>query len=161
MSQASITRIDGIVDNTSDIRYSFFTPSTVKFVVMSICTLGAYEIYWFYKNWSVIKNIGKECSPLLRALFAPLSAYHCFWHIRQSKIKNKVELKFPILFLSIAYFVLTIALWLPDPFGFISFLTFVPIIFANRVALAVNQAQKFQDFIINNKFSKWNWLAII
>ncbi len=164
MSKVLSTHINEVVDNipaASDPKHSFFTPSTTKMVVMSICTLTLYEIFWFYKNWVIIKNQGKKCNPLLRAFFSSLFAYSCFRHIRQAKVKNKVEIKFPILFFFIVYFVLGIASKLPGQYGVISMLCFVPIALANRVALAVNRAQQFPDFIINNKFSKWNWLAII
>lgn len=35
----------------------FFTASTLKLVLMSVCTLGLYELYWFYKNWVLIKSL--------------------------------------------------------------------------------------------------------
>ncbi len=34
----------------------FFTTSTLKLTLMSICTFGIYELYWFYKNWVLIKE---------------------------------------------------------------------------------------------------------
>jgi len=40
---------------TSTASLKFFTTSTLKFVVMSICTFGLYELYWFYKNWVQVK----------------------------------------------------------------------------------------------------------
>jgi hypothetical protein len=33
-----------------------FTASTFKLVLMSLCTFGLYEVYWFYKNWVCIKK---------------------------------------------------------------------------------------------------------
>jgi hypothetical protein len=33
----------------------FFPVSITKFLLLSIGTLGLYEIYWFYKNWGFIK----------------------------------------------------------------------------------------------------------
>ena len=39
---------------------------------MSICTLGIYEIYWFYKNWRLIRDERQiNISPLLRGIFSP------------------------------------------------------------------------------------------
>jgi hypothetical protein len=29
----------------------YFPVSRLKLAVMSTCTLGIYELYWFYKNW--------------------------------------------------------------------------------------------------------------
>jgi hypothetical protein len=163
MLEASSTNDCEIIDSTPhavDYGYHFFTPSTTKLVVMSICTLGAYEFYWFYKNWSILKNAGRKCNPLLRSLFSPLFAYSCFREIRKLQIKNNVHLKFPITFLSITYFILTMTSILPDPYWLTSFLTFLPVVLANKVALAINQVQ-FPGFISNDKFSKWNWFGII
>lgn len=46
----------------------FFPVSPLKLVVMSIITLNTYELYWFYKNWKLIKqrtdsNIMPFCRP--------------------------------------------------------------------------------------------------
>ena len=34
----------------------FFAVSPVKLVALSVCTLGIYQIYWFYKHWVLIKE---------------------------------------------------------------------------------------------------------
>lgn len=140
--------------------FFFFTPSTTKLIVMSICTLGLYELYWFYKNWVILKSVGTNCIPILRVIFAPLFAYSCFWYINQSKINKKIDLKFPIISLAVFYFILCVSANFPDPYSLISYFTFVPVAIANRIALAVNNAQ-LPGFASNSKFSKWNWLAII
>jgi len=51
------TKIDFPVEGGSTAtaqRPYFFTPSTLKFVLMSVCTFGIYELYWFYKNWTLM-----------------------------------------------------------------------------------------------------------
>ena len=140
---------------------NFFTPSDIKLAMMSICTCGLYELYWFYKNWVILKKMGKECSPFWRTIFAPLFAYSCFWNIRESMIKNKVDEKLPIIFLALSYFILRIILsqssW---PYSLISLLSFWPVMIANTGALAVNKVHSM-EFVSNNKFSMWNWFAII
>ncbi len=146
--------------NSTDYQYHFFTPSTLKFVTMSICTSGMYQLYWFYKNWFVIKKSGKQCSPILRALFAPLFAYACFKYIKESMRKNKIDMNFPIGILTISYFILVASSKLPTIYGLITFLNFLPIVIANRVAIATNKAQS-PNFNSDNRFTGWNWLAII
>ena len=55
----------------------YFPVSTLKLVIMSFCTLGVYEIYWFWMNWCSIKRHGeRNIMPIWRSLFAPLSAMH-------------------------------------------------------------------------------------
>ncbi|MBA2710952.1 MAG: hypothetical protein H0U57_10205 [Tatlockia sp.] len=158
MLQANSAIIDS--PETNDPNQSLFTPSTSKLVIMSICTLGLYNIYWFYKNWCVFKKAGKKCNPFLRSLFAPLFAYSCFYEIRDLQLKNGIRVEIPIFFLAITYFILDIMVKLPDPYWLLSLLSFLPIAAANQVALQVNQAQ-FPGFISNHKFSKLNWLGII
>jgi len=49
-----------------------FSPvSKTKLAVMSICTLGMYDLYWFYKNWGLVKDRNNlEIKPFWRAFFA-------------------------------------------------------------------------------------------
>jgi len=50
---------------------------------MSICTFGLYEIYWFYKNWNLIKQReGTNIAPFWRAVFGYFFCYQCFSRIR-------------------------------------------------------------------------------
>jgi hypothetical protein len=62
--------------------------------------------------------------------------------------------------LALVYFVLQ-ALWrLPDPYWLISMLSFLPLIPMNKVALDVNYTLHAQ-FKNNERFSAWNWVALI
>jgi len=139
----------------------YFSTSTAKLIVMSICTLGLYEFYWFYKNWVLIKSrTGKGIMPFWRAFFAPLWSYSCFTRINESAQECKIPDSLSAGLLAIAYFILQ-ALWrLPDPFWLISILSFAPIIPANTLALKLNQAL-VPGFRNNENFSGWNWFGII
>ena len=33
----------------------FFAVSLLKLTVLSLCTFGVYELFWFYRNWRLIK----------------------------------------------------------------------------------------------------------
>jgi hypothetical protein len=53
----------------------FFATLPVKFIAMSLCTFGLYEIYWSYKNWRIIRDRdGSKVMPFWRAFFYPI------WH---------------------------------------------------------------------------------
>ncbi len=43
-------------DTVKNSEVYFFTTSTLKLMLMSICTFGIYELYWFYKNWVLISQ---------------------------------------------------------------------------------------------------------
>lgn len=139
----------------------FFTPSTLKFVLMSVCTFGIYELYWFYKNWILIKErTNQEMMPFWRAVFAPLWAYSCFKHIKLAAEERGNSAPPSIGLLAIVYFVLQ-AMWrLPDPYWLIFILSFAPIIPINTVALAINQNIGDKNYE-NSTFSTWNWVGLI
>jgi hypothetical protein len=139
----------------------FFTTSTLKLAVMSISTFGLYELYWFYKNWVLIKErTGQNIMPFGRAIFAPFWAYSCFKHIKIAADENAVPESLSIGVLATAYFLLYAILLLPDPYWLVSTFTFVLLIPANGVALRVNK-QVAPNFENNDNFSGWNWLAFV
>ena len=110
---------------------SFFSATPLKFVVMSICTLGIYQLYWFYKNWKLIKErTGQEIWPFWRAFFCPIWAYSCF-----KEINSRTGGGLPIGLLAIAYFAISVVWKLPDPYWLISLFSFLPLIPVNSVAL--------------------------
>ncbi len=139
----------------------FFTTSTLKLVLMSICTFGMYELYWFYKNWMLIKKRTKQnIIPFWRAFFAPLWAYSCFKHIKTVAGERNIEKSLSIGFLAFVYFILQ-ALWrLPDPFWLISFSSVVLLIPVNNVALEVNKNLD-SEFKNNENFTGWNWVGLV
>ena len=146
-------------DNSTEAH--FFSTSTFKLAVMSICTFGTYELYWFYKNWMLIKERnGQDIKPFWRAFFAPLWAYSCFKNIKSSANENSVPESLSIGFLAVMYFVLQ-GLWnLPDPYWLISSFSFALLIPANNVALSINQKLK-PDFSNNEKLSDWNLFGVV
>ena len=139
----------------------FFTSSVLKLVLMSVCTFGIYDLYWFYKNWVLIKErTNQDLMPFWRAFFAPLWAYGCFKHIKSIAEERKISISLPIGFLAIAYFVLQ-ALWkLPDPYWLLSTFSFIPIIPVNAMALAINQNVGARNSE-NSVFSTWNWVGLV
>lgn len=57
----------------------FFSVSIRKFIIMLFFTHGIYTIYWFYKNWKLIKereNI--QIKPFLRSIFSYVFCYSLF-----------------------------------------------------------------------------------
>ena len=139
----------------------FFTTSTLKLTLMSICTLGFYELYWFYKNWALIEErTGQNIMPFWRAFFAPFWAYSCFKHIKTSAGENNIQESLSIGFLAVVYFILHVSWKLPDPLWLITFFTFATIIPANSVALNVNN-KLINDFKNNDEFSGWNWVGLV
>lgn len=138
----------------------FFTASPLKLTVMSFCTFSLYEIFWFYKNWVVIRErTGQNVLAFIRAFFAPIWAYSCFKHIKTSARDHGFDGSLPIVTLAILYFILSVLWQLPNPYWLISCFTFVCILPANNLAIKINN--KLTPEFNNSKFSAWNWLAIV
>ena len=57
------------VSGAHDADLHFFAVSPIKMVVLSVCTLGIYQIYWFYKHWVLIRE---HSEPLIVPLGARL-----------------------------------------------------------------------------------------
>jgi len=155
------TKVEQLKSNIVDKSTFFFTVSTTKMIVMSLVTLGLYQLYWFYKNWVSIKEQTKEdMKPFWRTFFAPVWAYLCFENIKTTAIKSNIETTLPIGWLAFLYFFSCIALNFSDPYwvlGYLGVFLFIPV---NSLALKIN-LQKDESFINNSKFSLWNWALML
>jgi len=139
----------------------FFTTSTLKFVVMSICTFGLYELYWFYKNWVLIEaKTGKNIMPFWRAFFAPFWAYSCFKHVKTSANENQVSETLSTGLLAAMYFIAVGISLAPDPYWLVGFFGFVFIIPVNSVAVDCNR-KLIPEYENNEAFTGWNWFGVV
>jgi len=69
---AAVSDIDGRSTSSETTGTPFFAVTTFKYVLMFVCTFSFYQIYWFYKNWQLIKEregfAGLRISPVPRAI---------------------------------------------------------------------------------------------
>jgi hypothetical protein len=117
-----------------------FPVSLLKLTVMSICTFGLYELYWFYENWKLIKQRQRSnIVPFWRAFFAPFFCYQCFDEIREEARKLGLTPLPPAGPLA-AGWIITIVLGgrLPDPYWLVTFLAFVFILPVQALANRIN-----------------------
>jgi hypothetical protein len=118
-------------------------------------------LYWFYKNWQrVAEREGDIVWPAPRALFGLLYCYSLFTHIRDDQDASQLDSRLPALPLAIGFIVTTLTWRLPDPWGWISMLSFLFLLpvqhYANRLnALAVPSHDR------NSRFGVWNWVAVL
>lgn len=67
----------------------YFSISVQRLVLLSILTFSIYDIYWFYKNWKVIKESEKSTIyPIARAIFAIFYCHRFFKQVHSS-VTNK------------------------------------------------------------------------
>jgi len=139
----------------------FFAVSVLKFVVMTVVTLGIYELYWQYKNWKLIKDQdGRNIMPLWRAFFALFFVYALFKEVRDyDHPSNNEEKELPAGPLAAGWIILTLLWRLPDPYSWISFFAFlfvVPVqVRVNRINTAVDP-----EHDPNSRFTVWNWIGV-
>ena len=117
-----------------------FAPVAVhKFVVMSIVTLGVYQVYWTYKCWQrIAARTSEPMSPFWRAFFAPLWGYSFLNRLAVDAKAKGVTPNWSASLLAVAYFVLSVMWRLPDPWWLVTVAAFVPFIPAVRTVQAMN-----------------------
>lgn len=160
MDKQSTTAVEQ--ERPQGMRQAYFTVGTVKLSLMSITTGGIYEIYWFYRNWRVIRDRSRDAiSPFWRALFGPLWIFSLGSRLKQEGQERNVPLALPVSALGVIYLLLNMAWRLPGAFWFVSLLTFVPILPFEFAARRLNGAGPLSVPTFG-RFSGWNiaWLAV-
>lgn len=133
----------------------FFPVSVTKLVVMSTVTLGLYQLYWFWRNWILVKNRERtRILPFMRALFPVFFVYALFDRIYEEQPRSR-----PPVLLAIAWVLLSIAWRAPDPWWLIAFASVLPLIPVQRRAIRRN-ALAAPDHDRNGRFTAWNWTLI-
>jgi hypothetical protein len=138
-----------------------FAVSLLKLTVMSLCTGGIYEIYWFYRNWKLIGEREKSnIYPFWRAFFRVIFCYSCFARIRDIGKTTGLAKPLPAGGLATGWIVVTISWKLPDPYWWI---TYLAVAFLLPVQAHVNAINKIAapEHDPNARFTVWNWLAIV
>jgi hypothetical protein len=140
----------------------FFAVSLLKLTVLSICTLGLYEAYWFYKNWKIIKAREiSNISPFWRAFFTPIFCIQCFLRVSDyGRALGVVPGPPPARLLGIAWILDCLAYKLPDPYWIVTMFSFVFMLPIQAYANRINRAVDGQHDP-NSRFSAWNWCAVV
>lgn len=139
----------------------YFPVSTTKLIVMSLCSLGLYQLYWFYQHWKLERNrTGESLSPFWRAFFAPLFAYSLFTRIQEFGQQASLPVGYSAGGLTLAFIVLNVSWRLPDPFWLISMLAFLPLLPVRTAVAAINRGQApLAD--TNQRFSAANIMLVL
>jgi hypothetical protein len=138
----------------------YFSVSLTKLTVMSVLTLGSYPLFWHFKNWQLVSvrtGGGRFLQPLAQTALAFFLCYPLFKRIHRQASELGIR-QFRALPLALAWILLTLAGRLPDWFGLLSLMSFVPLL---RVQSAVNEINAITEpeRPLNSRFSAWNILA--
>ena len=146
--------------DTAETSAPFFAVSTTKLVVLSFCTLGIYQLYWFYQNWRLIKRRTREnIMPVWRAIFGIFFCYSLFSRVRNHDPQSSAA-KLDAGPLAAGWIVLGILARLPEPYWMITFLSVFVLLPVQGAINSINR-QEAPDSDPNSRFSAWNWLAVV
>lgn len=137
----------------------FFQVSPTKFVVMSIVTLGLYELYWAYRTWSFVKQRDRvRMMPFWRAWFMLFWVFDLLRLIKRD-LSPQIPVDYRYGWLTFAYVLLWLSARLPFPLGMVSILGFLPLLPA---VVAVNKANlgRIPSDRLNAQFTAWNIVGI-
>lgn len=137
----------------------YFAVSSFKLGVMSVCTLGLYELYWFYRNWQQVRRItGADILPFWRAFFAPIWVFVLFKYL-SDELQERGLPPLHWLFWGLLYGCIAVLAQLGEPYLFLTLLSFTPLLSANAALQKLNQLVA-PERPLNNKIEAWNWLAV-
>jgi hypothetical protein len=108
----------------AEVAYHHVSP--LKFTLLSICSLGLYALFWFFKNWKFVRRRdASNIRPFWRAVFSPLWCYALCMDVAGGGGGFTPR---SALAVALSYFVLSVLWRLPDPYWLLSFLSFVPLL---------------------------------
>jgi hypothetical protein len=142
-----------------DERPVFFDVSIPKLVVLSVCSLGIYELYWFYKNWQLVRARERsDISPLSRAVFGYLFCYALFKQVRDYDAQTGHSPRLPAGVLAAGWGIVTLLWQLPDRYSLVANLASLFIVPVQAAANRINSGAGFLSK--NARFTLWNWLTV-
>ena len=111
--------------------------SPVKFAILSVVTLGIYELFWFYRSWKYVRQRDQSgIGPFWRALFSPIWCYALARDIG-TQTDRLTPTRAGIV--AASYVALVLASRLPDPWWLVSFGTFLPLLGMVSAINSINQ----------------------
>ncbi len=141
----------------------YFPVSVSKVAVLSLCTVGLYQFYWFYRNWRLERaHTGERLWPIARAVFAPLFAYSLFQRIRREADADAPEPAWSAGLLGVGYFLLNFMSWrVPDPWWIaLSLATALPLMLVQQSVNQLN-ALAAPGAPSNRRFSRTDVVLIV
>ena len=119
----------------------YFPVSMTKFLVLSLCTFGIYQFYWFHANWKIIKRReGSNISPFWRTFFVFVFCYALFDRIRKSAASLNIASGFHPGLLSAVWIGVALAGNLPPPFMLIGLFQVFALVPIQRAVIAIKAA---------------------
>lgn len=154
IQKAAVEASDSVVDPMP-----FHPLDITKFVLLSVGTFGLYDLYWFYRNWKLLKDqFRQDLSPFWRAFFAPLWGFSLFGEIHAYAGRHGRHVGWSAGLVG-ALYLIWVALWrLPDPWWLVSLFSFIPLI---PVQHTINDVAVRRGLVPNRAYSGKHILVMV
>lgn len=151
---------DTTIDQAEEAAPPYFAISLTKLVLLSISTLGLYEVWWHYVNWCRVRANGEhDIRPAWRAVFCGLWCYPLLSNIRSAAREQELDTWLPAGPLTIVWLI-TLSLWrLPGIYGMASLFSVLWLLPAQIAANRIN-AKIAPGHDPNRRFRGWE-IAIV
>jgi len=145
----------------ADNRPLFFETSPWKLILLSIVTLGIYDVYWFYKNWKLVKEwTGSDIKPFWRAVFGFFYCHALLSHIKECGDKAGTNPSFSPGLLSAIWIIVSLLHKLPDPYWLVCYLAVFALVPLQKEIHKLNQLSA-PEYPLNNKCSAWQIVGVV
>lgn len=156
-----LVAVEDVETSTATTLPPFFAVAPWKLALMSLCTAGLYEVFWFYKHWRRIKQREKaRLMPAPRAIFSVLFCYACFKRIAKYETAGQPYAPLKAGALATGWILCTLLSKLPSPFLFVSLIAFMFLMPVQAHANRIN-ALEAPGHDRNDRLTLWNWLLIL
>ncbi len=100
--------------------------SVNKFVILSIVTLGLYELWWIFKSWRFFQDKEKsDIMPAVRTIFSIFYLIPLFNKILNLAKNNGYKHSYVSVFLFVGFLIVNLLVLLPTPFFLAAIVSFV------------------------------------
>jgi hypothetical protein len=139
----------------------WFLVGGAKLLIMSVATLGLYEIYWCYQHWKRVRDVQEDpVWPFPRALFAIIFCFPLFERISDQAADRGHPHVPSAKACAILFALLSFAWRLPDPGWLVGFFAVLPLITIQRAAQALAlEAVPHAD--PNTRLTGLNWVGVV
>lgn len=88
--------------------------STNKLAIMSLLTLGLYDLAFFWRHWRAVRNTGENVSVFARTLFSPLFCFGLCWRLERGLTEAGLKTSRGLRWAATLYLVLGLVARLAD-----------------------------------------------
>jgi hypothetical protein len=137
--------------------------SVNKFIILSVVTLGLYDVWWIYKSWRFFQDKEKsDIMPAMRTVFSIFYLIPLFNKILRLAKNNDYKNGYVSVFLFVGFLIISPLSLLPTPFFLVAIFSFIFLIPPFKALnFAVDYCEGF-TVIEQNSFSRrQNFLMII